>query len=147
MKIYIGNTTPSASKEVVGAVLMKCAKGLEPSVNLEVLEVVQLATHIENPRTKCWKIVVPYKFKEIMENDSLYPSGWCHRKFFSPRYKKNPAKHSRKEDDIVEEVIKEQLKKAAGQKDVTSDVVDGADSSQGQTGDVSADIKDKHNSS
>ena len=32
---------------------------------------------------------MPYVFKELMENDELYPSGWSHRSFFPP--KRNPS--------------------------------------------------------
>ena len=85
IEIYVGNTTPAATESIVEAVLVKCAKGLEPQTEFKVLEVVQLAKQIENPRTKCWKVVVPFKFKELVENDQMYPPGWCHRKFFSPR--------------------------------------------------------------
>ena len=54
---------------------------------LDVLEVKCLNNfEIEpNPRSKCWKVTVPYSFRELMELDELYPSGWSHRKFFPPR--------------------------------------------------------------
>ena len=90
--------------------LIKCTKGLDSSTDFKVLEVVQLAKQIEHPRTKCWKVVVSYKYREFMENDALYPPGWCHRKFFAPRQNRNPAKQPRKDDDIVQEVIDEQRK-------------------------------------
>ena len=108
LEFYVGNTTPAATESIVEAVLVKCAKGLEPLTEFKVLQVVQLAKQIENPRTKCWKVVVPYKFKEMMENNQMYPPGWCHRKFFAPRQAGNPAKQARKDDGIVQEVIKEQ---------------------------------------
>ena len=108
VEYYIGNTTPAATEEVVQAVLIKCSKGLESQPELQVLKVEQLAKHIENPRTKCWKVIVPYKFKDLMEKDALYPAGLCHRKFFSPRRFGNPAKQPRTDEGIVQEVIKEQ---------------------------------------
>ena len=100
----------SETESIVEAVLAKCAKGLEPTTDFKVVEVVQLAKQIENPRTKCWKVVVPYKFKQMTENDKMYPPGWCHRKFFAPRQSTNPAKQARKDDGIVQEVIQEQLR-------------------------------------
>ena len=62
-----------------------------------------------------------------MENDALYPPGWCHRKFFAPRQNRNPAKQPRKDDDIVQEVIDEQ-RKTLGQSvpDVSGQAVQGA---------------------
>ena len=85
LEYYIGNTTPRATKEIIESVLVKCAKGVDATTQFSVVEVQQLAVHIENPRTKCWKVVVPYKYKEMMEKDELYPPGWTHRKFFGPR--------------------------------------------------------------
>ena len=41
----------------------------------------------------------------------MYPSGWCHRKFFAPRKSANPAKQPRRDEDIIQEVIKEQQRK------------------------------------
>ena len=43
-----------------------------------------------------------------MDKDEMYPTGWCHRKFFAPRRTGNPSKQPRKEDSVVQEAIKEQ---------------------------------------
>ena len=50
-----------------------------------VIEKVELLTKEENPRTKCWKVVVPFRYKGIMEKDEVYPTGWKHRTFFGSR--------------------------------------------------------------
>jgi hypothetical protein len=42
---------------------------------------------IENPRTKCWKVSVPFKFKDYILSDMAYPMGWCHRPFYPPKQK------------------------------------------------------------
>ena len=89
--------------------LVKCAKGVDATTQFSVVEVEQLAVHIENPRTKCWKVVVPYKYKEMREKDELYPPGWTHRKFFGPR-KSAQNKSARQDDQIVTEVINEKAK-------------------------------------
>ena len=89
--------------------LVKCAKGVDATTQFSVVEVEQLAVHIENPRTKCWKVVVPYKYKEMMEKGELYPPGWTHRKFFGPR-KSAQNKSARQDDQIVTEVINEKAK-------------------------------------
>ena len=110
----MGNTTPRATQEIIESVLVKCAKGLETDTLFSIVEVRQLATHIENPRTRCWKVIVPYRFKQLMEKDELYPPGWTHRKFFGARASKdNPAKHSRQDDLIVNEVMREEENKLA----------------------------------
>ena len=108
VEFYIGNTTPAANEETVGAVLVKCAKFVNAQTDFKVLKVVQLAKHIENPRTKCWKVVIPYRYKDTMQKDEMYPAGWCHRKFFAPRNSVNPAKQPRKEEGVVQEVLNEQ---------------------------------------
>ena len=28
-----------------------------------------------NPRTRCWRITVPYAWKDLMDDDNLYPAG------------------------------------------------------------------------
>ena len=92
-----------------------CTSGaapLEGGADLEVLE-VELLTAEENPRTKCWKVTVPYKFKDLMEKDDLYLPGWKHRKFFGSRKKgtENQAKKSRVETlNQVEAMIIEREK-------------------------------------
>ena len=108
VEFYVGNTTPAATEDIVKAVLVKCARGIEADTQFNVVKVTQLAKHIENPRTKCWKVAIPYKFREMMDKDEMYPTGWCHRKFFAPRRTDNPSKQPRKEDSVVQEAIKEQ---------------------------------------
>ena len=41
----------------------------------------------EDARTKCWKVVLPYKFKDIMEKDDVYPTGWSSLVVRIPRKK------------------------------------------------------------
>ena len=89
--------------------MTKCAKGVEPNTAFKVLEVVQLATHLVNPRTKSWKVLIPYKFKQLMEQDDMYHTGWVHRKFFGARKaKENSAKQPRLDDQLVQEHLQEQ---------------------------------------
>ena len=45
----------------------------------------ELLTKDVNPRTKCLKVSVPYKYRVLMENNELYPAGWRYRKFFASR--------------------------------------------------------------
>ena len=66
-------------------------------------------------------MVVPYKFKDMVEKDGMYPPGWCHRKFFAPRYSPNPAKEPRKDDGIVQEKIREKQREEEGRKQADQD--------------------------
>ena len=111
---YIGNTDKRADGDIIARVLKKCAAPLEGGADLEVIE-VELLTSEENPRTKCWKVTVPFKFKNLMEKDEMYLPGWKHRKFFGSRKKGNDnnAKKSRLESmDQVEAMIHEREKEA-----------------------------------
>ena len=82
IQYYIGNTTGRAEKEDINEVLMKCAENLDPHKTFEVLD-IELLTKVENPRSKCWKVVVPYHCREIMEKPEMFPPGWRHRRFYS----------------------------------------------------------------
>jgi hypothetical protein len=96
--IFVGNTNPKATPEKIAAVMKQCAEQLSEMTELEVLE-VKCLTNLDlmpNPRTKCWKLTVPYKFKELMAQDELHPAGWSHRPFFPP--KQNKAKWQKEND-------------------------------------------------
>ena len=109
LEFYVGNTTPRANTDIIKAVLEKCAAQL--SKDLQVLEVRCLTNGIDNPRTKSWKVKVPYRYKELMERNELYPVGWTFRKFFAPRNVNQGmggAKKSRPDDELIGQVLKEQ---------------------------------------
>ena len=76
---------------MIKTVMKNSAAKLPEEPVLEVLEAKCLNNFERdpNPRSKCWKVIVPYRFKELMESDELYPSGWSHRRFFPP--KRNPG--------------------------------------------------------
>ena len=44
-------------------------------------------SNFENPRTKCWRVSVPFKYKEYILSDLAYPMGWCHMPFYHPKKK------------------------------------------------------------
>ena len=116
LEYYLGNTTPRATSEIIKAVLVKCATQLE--TELQVLEVKCLTAGIDNPRTKSWKVKVPYKYKELMEKSELYPEGWTYRKFFAPRNAnqgtEGTAKKARPEDKLVKQAL-QNLQQQVGQ--------------------------------
>ena len=62
-----------------------------------------------DPRTRCWRVVVPQKFKEVMENNELYPEGWKYREFVGIfRNSTRAAKKIRVADNsIVDQVMAE----------------------------------------
>ena len=114
VQFYIGNVTSKADKDVVKKVLETCSIKLDGSKDFEVLE-VELLTKEDNPRTKCWRVEVPYKFKDLMEKDELYPTGWRHRKFFGSR-KGREQKKARTEDTVLTAALQQQERVALLQK-------------------------------
>ena len=110
IEMFVGNTNPRATKEIVASVLKDCAKDMPEKPELEILD-VRCLTNPErdpNPRTRCWKVTVPFKYKDFMENDEMYPSGWRYRKFFAARnIRKKPEGVV---DSIENRVIQEQAK-------------------------------------
>ena len=52
-----------------------------------------------NPRTKCWRVSVPYKFKEYIMTNLAYPMGWSHRPYY-------PTKQKSKEEFDAEQLAK-----------------------------------------
>ena len=86
---YVGNTGQGMTKELVKEALLMCAAGLPGGAALEVLEVTQINSHLQHARTRAWKVTVPYKCREIMDKQELYPDGWSHRAYFAPRQERS----------------------------------------------------------
>ena len=86
---YIGNTAKDTSKEQVENILKLSATALDEK-NFHVLDVELLPCPDPNPRTQCWKVSVPFEFKELMSMDTMYPPGWKHRKFHGARRAREP---------------------------------------------------------
>ena len=76
---WIGNTHPSTNIEMVEKVLTKCAESLEVE-NFGIEDVLCL-TKDDNPRSRSWRVTVPARLKEAMENPAMYARGWSHRVF------------------------------------------------------------------
>ena len=81
---FVANTPGSMEKETLGLVFKELAvqimeeKGIEGTLEIEDCN---LLTKEKNTRTRVWRVVVPNKFKEVLQDDRLYPSGWYHREF------------------------------------------------------------------
>ena len=102
VEIYVSNTSNTSDKESIIKVLETTASKIEDTVGFKVIN-AELLTKDLNPRTKCWKVSVPYKFRELMENDELYPAGWRYRKFFASRnFRKLPEGGGRQGAEVVE---------------------------------------------
>ena len=76
---YIGNTHPNQTEETVKETLTKYAE--HHKVTNFTVEKVTTLTKEPNPRNKSWKIVLPARLKEVMENTEMFPRGWITRPF------------------------------------------------------------------
>ena len=85
LQYYISNTPGHSTDELIKKVLEKCSAPLLKDQARLTVNKVECLTKEEEPRTRCWKVEVPFKFKSLMETDELYPEGWRHRKFFGDR--------------------------------------------------------------
>ena len=100
-------------KELAVTVMQeKCLEG-----PLEI-EQCNLLTKEENTRTRVWRVVVPHKYKAVMQDDRMYPSGWHHREFeghYRPplsaeeRAEKEAKRNARKQKDNRLAVLLRQL--------------------------------------
>ena len=111
VEYYIGNTDKRTNEETIRTVLKRCASAVEGGGDL-VVEHVELLTKEKEPRTKCWKVVVPYRIKTLMEKDEVYLSGWRHRKFFGSRNSKDKKLKLDQGLDVEQQVLIEQQKEA-----------------------------------
>ena len=94
VEVFISNTSPDITEEDVKEILKMCAddvKSAEGNEHLSEFNVknVKCLTRpdIENPRTKCWRVSVPFQYKEYILSDIAYPMGWSHRPFYPPKQK------------------------------------------------------------
>ena len=116
LQYYIGNTPGKADESIIRKVLVKCAAPLlEPDAAPLVIDKVQLLTREQDPRTKCWRVEVPFKFKSIMENSMLYPEGWRYREFVGNLRASPPGtaakRFSGNENNVVDQVMHEEEQK------------------------------------
>ena len=74
-------------------------------------EKVELLTKEKDPRTKCWKVLVPFRFRAIMEKDEVYPTGWRHRAFYGSRNSRDKKARLDPAGGIEQQVLLEQQKK------------------------------------
>ena len=108
IQFYIGNTFGSSEMETIINVLTKSAQNVDKDVKFEVID-VELLTKEQNPRSKCWKVVVPHHCKAIMERPDMFPPGWRHRRFYgsgggsSRSHKKQRVRSSEELEQEVQE--------------------------------------------
>jgi hypothetical protein len=81
---FVGNTPGNMEQETMELVFKELAvavmeeKGIQGPLQIEQCNSL---TKEQNTRTRVWRVVVPHKYKEVMQDDRMYPSGWHHREF------------------------------------------------------------------
>ena len=94
VEVFVSNTSPDITENDVMEILKLCADDAKKEAGNEYLEEfavkqVKCLTRldIENLRTKCWRVSVPFRYKEYLQSDLAYPLGWCHRPYYPPKQK------------------------------------------------------------
>ena len=100
--------------------MKRCAAAVEGGEDL-IVEKVELLTKEDEPRTKCWKVVVPFRFKSLMERDDVYPGGWKHRTFFSSRNSRGKKPRLDSASNIEQQVLQEQQRETERQLQLQQD--------------------------
>ena len=81
---FVANTPGNMEQDTLQLVFKELAvavmteKGIEGPLEIEQCN---LLTKEQNTRTRVWRVVVPNKYKEVIKDDRMYPSGWHHREF------------------------------------------------------------------
>ena len=81
---FVGNTPGTMEKQTMEMVLKELAGDIMKEQGIDgslVIEDCNLSTKEQNTRTRVWRVVVPHKYKAVLQDDRLYPSGWHHREF------------------------------------------------------------------
>ena len=116
LQYYLGNTPGRADEQVIRKVLERCAVPLLQDKEPLIIESIHCLTKDPEPRTRCWRVVMPHRFKEVMENNLLYPEGWKYREFVG--IFRNSASNSKKirvnENSIVDQVLSEAEQSSQG---------------------------------
>ena len=80
------------TEEDIKEILKLCADDAKSSEGNEALEDFSVKDvkcltrpEIEHPRTKCWRVAIPFKFKDYIKSDLAFPAGWSHRPFYPPK--------------------------------------------------------------
>ena len=122
---YVGNTPQRVTEDIVAKALKLCAAGLPGAPALEVIKVEQINSHLQQARTKAWKVTVPYSCREVMDNKELYPPGWTHRAYFAPRQEKNKKARSGQEQEgsVVDTLIQAEERAAVTRQQEQEDLV------------------------
>ena len=106
VSFFIGNTNSKSVKENISKVIMQCAKQTNVNDLQEEDMKIDCVTKVENPRTLCWKLTVPNKYRETFRDDSFWPLGWSHRPWGNrgPGNIKVTTKKPRTESQVENEI-------------------------------------------
>ena len=91
-EVWIGNTHPDSTKEIIAEVLMELGKKVDgDNVLMEDLQVLECEcltkprTDGRKPYTKQWRVQVANRFREHMKRPEAFQVGWSSRRYFPAR--------------------------------------------------------------
>ena len=96
--VFVGNTHPESTMEIVKEVLLKVSESMPDELKLsEQLEILEVEC-LTKPRTdgrpiwnKNWRVRVANRFRVHMLRPESYPAGWSSRRYFPARTARTPA--------------------------------------------------------
>ena len=96
--VFVGNTHPQSTVEIVKEVLIKVAESMPEEMKLnEPLEIIEVEC-LTKPRTdgrpiwnKNWRVRVANRFRVHMLRPESYPAGWSSRRYFPARAARTPV--------------------------------------------------------
>ena len=93
-EVWIGNTHPDSTKEIIQEVLVELGKRTDgegaPREDLKILEcecLTKVRSDGSKPYTKQWRVKVSNKFREHMKRPEAFQVGWSSRRYFPARPK------------------------------------------------------------
>ena len=96
--VVIGNTHPDSTEDIIKEVLLKVSEQAPSDIRLDEPLRINEVECLTKPRTdgrriwvRTWRVQVPSKFREYMENPDAYPAGWTCRRYFPPRPDRPPV--------------------------------------------------------
>ena len=90
-EVYIANTHPESTEEIIKDVLMDIAHnmpdGMKLKEELRILEIECQTKEIpgKKPFSKSWRVRVDNKFKDHIRRPEAIPSGWTSRRYYPKR--------------------------------------------------------------
>ena len=87
VEFFVANTSINTTSEDVIKLIAEQTEELGEKVDVFDVKCMNKLTDINQIRSRCWKVSVPFHQKDIMFSPESWPCGWSYRKFrnYSPK--------------------------------------------------------------